>query len=529
MIHDLNQADGAVERATDVCIVGGGTAGLYLAEALTRRRIGVVVLEAGGSSPASPQEFGVTTRQGQMLYRGADQGRSFGLGGTSVLWGGQMIAVTASDVSDRPAAGFAAWPIAHGELARYMERVRDRLGLGRRPLEDDGRLIARRFPLLRQISPDLELRLSEWIPFRSRNMAQAFADTLARPDGPHVWVNAVATRVETTATASGRRVEALHAVSVADGSRTIRILPRVLVVTAGALESTRFLLELDAANDHCISRSGAPLGRYFADHLSVPCGRFHCHDWSRFNASVAPIFVGSIMRSPRLELSPSAQARLGLPSAFAHVTFLTHGDTGFDVVRNLLRGRQGEERRLGLTLGNVGRVVHDVTAMSTWRFLRERLWIPRSAELLLQVDIEQTANPDSRVYLTDEVDSRGRRRLAIDWRVQASDLDVIRSVVQIVAEGWRTSTMAPLADLETASPASPSGFQTPYDVYHPTGTIRMGESAATSVVDPALTVWGFDNLHVSSTAVFPSAGSANPGLTHLALTERLADKLAADA
>jgi choline dehydrogenase-like flavoprotein len=527
MIHDLNQADRAIELRTAVCIVGGGTAGLYLADALARRRIDTVVLEAGGFSPTPPQDFGIATRQGEMHYRGAERGRSFGLGGTSVLWGGQMIPMTPGDVAARPTAGFDAWPVSYAELIRYMELVRHHLGLGRSPLINDARIVTARFPLLREVCPDFDLRLSEWIPFRSRNMAQAFAGTLARSDGPSVWLNAVATRVETRATANGHHVEAIHAASLADGRRTLRVVPRVLVVTAGALESTRFLLELDAAHDHCITRSGAPLGHYFADHLSVPCGRFHCRRWAAFNAAVAPVFEGSIMRSPRLELSPTAQARLGLPSAFAHVTFVTHGDTGFDVVRNWLRGRQGEERQLALTFGNLGRVIHDVSAMGTWRFLHKRLWIPRSAELLLQVDIEQTPNPDSRVYLTDEVDPRGRRRLAIDWRVQASDLDVIRSVVQIVVDGWRNSAMASLADIEPFSPATHREFQTPYDVYHPTGTIRMGHSAASSVVDSALKVWGFGNLHVSSTAVFPSAGSANPGITHLALTERLADRLAA--
>lgn len=69
-------------------------------------------------------------------------------------------------------------------------------------------------------------------------------------------------------------------------------------------------------------------------------------------------------------------------------------------------------------------------------------------------------------------------------------------------------------------------FETQYDVYHPTGSLRMGSQPANSVTDANLRVWGLENCYVSSTAVFPSAGSANPGLMHLALTARLAEHLA---
>jgi choline dehydrogenase-like flavoprotein len=53
----------------------------------------------------------------------------------------------------------------------------------------------------------------------------------------------------------------------------------------------------------------------------------------------------------------------------------------------------------------------------------------------------------------------------------------------------------------------------------------MGSKPINSVVDSELRLWGCPNCYVSSTAVFPLAGSTNPGLTHLALTARLADHL----
>jgi choline dehydrogenase-like flavoprotein len=60
---------------------------------------------------------------------------------------------------------------------------------------------------------------------------------------------------------------------------------------------------------------------------------------------------------------------------------------------------------------------------------------------------------------------------------------------------------------------------------HIAGTCRMGVERKTSVVDSELKVWGFNNLYVIGSAVFPTLGTANPTLTIAALALRLADHL----
>ena len=524
MIRDLNQADPAGASCdAQVCIVGAGTAGIYLAQQLRRLGLQVVMLEAGDSLARRPEEIDQRCEQRGIRYRGADLGRSFGLGGTSALWGGQMIPLAESDMGPRPGVGFDAWPMGYAEVAAYFQVVRQQLGLGAGSgpsVAANSNLLASRFSALLKLGRSFDLRLSEWLPFKKRNFAKAFADTLSHDAGVTVWLNATVVGMPRANPSGNSQIETITAQS--PNGRKLNVRPSVVVICAGALESTRLLLEFDGPTGGSITNDGAPLGRYFADHLSVTCGRFICRDWRRYNLAVGPIFANGVMRTPRMELTGLAQQELGLTSAFAHFTFVTQGNTGFDVVRSVLRRRQGEQQSLGLTPSLLWRVVTDVTAMAFWRGVYRRLWIPRKAELLLQVDIEQTPNAASRLTLSEERDTFNRKRLVIDWQITPDDVRVIRKVAEVTIDAWQGSPLREVAELELTLPDEFDSFATLYDVYHPTGSLRMGTSAANSVVDKDLRLWKTDNCYVTTTAVFPSAGSANPGLTHLALTARLA-------
>lgn len=527
MIEDLLGAnDSVTEVSAQVCIIGAGTAGIFLAQQLCQRDVSVVMLEAGDRISRKPVDVDQTCEQRGIRYRGADLGRSFGLGGTSVLWGGQMLPLARSDLQARPAAGFAAWPIDYADIAAYFPMVRKMLGfeaVGAGDVSADAAVMDRRFPDLRRFSPAFDLRLSTWLPFKRRNFAKGFAKSLHGDTHLTVWLNAAVVAMERSADTQPATIKSVTARS--PKGQTLVVQADLVVVCAGALESTRLLLAYDEATGGSITASGAPLGRNFSDHLSISCGRFACRNWRVFNQAVGAIFQRGLMRTPRLELTARTQQEEALTSAFAHFTFVTHGDTGFDVVRNILRRRQGEAQPLELTPTLLGRVVTDVSAMGLWNLIHNRLWIPRRADVLLQVDIEQTPNPDSRLSLSEERDLLGRKRLVIDWRITSNDVRVIRKVAELTVAAWQQSPLREAAELQLTLPEQFDNFESLYDVYHPTGSLRMGLSPTDSVVNSDMRLWAAENCYVSTTAVFPSAGSANPGMMHLALTARLAEHI----
>ena len=57
------------------------------------------------------------------------------------------------------------------------------------------------------------------------------------------------------------------------------------------------------------------------------------------------------------------------------------------------------------------------------------------------------------------------------------------------------------------------------------GTTRMSNNEVNGVVDANCKVYGLANLFIAGSSVFPSVGYANPTLTIVALSLRLADRL----
>ena len=55
------------------------------------------------------------------------------------------------------------------------------------------------------------------------------------------------------------------------------------------------------------------------------------------------------------------------------------------------------------------------------------------------------------------------------------------------------------------------------------GSTRMGDDPGNSVTDAQGRVHGIENLYVAGSSLFPSAAAANPTLTIVALSLRLAD------
>jgi choline dehydrogenase-like flavoprotein len=153
----------------------------------------------------------------------------------------------------------------------------------------------------------------------------------------------------------------------------------------------------------------------------------------------------------------------------------------------------------------------------------------------LPMGMEQEPNPNSRVMLTDEHDSLGMPRIALDWRFGELEERTFHRGVEILASEVGRMGLGRVKLLPDNVIPAGSGLHSgtravgwPRSIegqYHHMGTTRMARDPKHGVVNADCRVHGIDNLFIGGSSVFPTVGYTNPTLTIVALSLRLADHL----
>jgi choline dehydrogenase-like flavoprotein len=157
--------------------------------------------------------------------------------------------------------------------------------------------------------------------------------------------------------------------------------------------------------------------------------------------------------------------------------------------------------------------------------LGHRRRVSDDAVVKLQLNLAQDTPSRSRIRLSGELDAFGVPQASVDWRVTANELATVRGFAT-----WLKERFAGLGieGIEWVPEVFEAGGKVPGmdDARHAMGGACMGNDADESVVDSELTVRGVANLSIASAAVFPSGSPQLPTLPLMALTLRLAERLA---
>jgi hypothetical protein len=515
MIVDLNNLEKVNKLDSEICIIGGGLVGLYLANKLRSNNLEVTVIEAGNQNFQSARNLKFKTYHKSFFYGGADSGRNFGLGGTSVLWGGQMLPLTRSDIENRTYIGTSSWPIKYKSLCKYYNIVKKDFNFS---------LINSKIRNFNFLKNYFLIRFSTWLPIRYRNFYSLFSKKIKSDNKLNVFINSQVIKIKNSKKKNLKNDFIINnLIAISPNGNVLNIKAKIVIICCGALESTKLMLVYNKKNNNFITSNGAPLGLFFSDHLSVICGKINLFDWKKFNLYFSPIFRNGLMSTPRFELNSLTQKKRRLPSAFVHFNFNTNHSTYRDVLKYIFKRKIISFKDMILLIVSIFLIIKDIYNLFIFRFFYRIAWFYKSTKMLLEIDIEQIPNKDNRIFLVN------KKNLAIDWRISSKDIKYVKIISNIFAECWNNSKLKKIAIVKINLPSSKKllismkkNFKAPY---HPTGTIRMGNNPKESVVDKNLKVWKVNNCYVLSTAVFPSSGSANTGMCLLALANRLSDHI----
>jgi choline dehydrogenase-like flavoprotein len=140
--------------------------------------------------------------------------------------------------------------------------------------------------------------------------------------------------------------------------------------------------------------------------------------------------------------------------------------------------------------------------------------VPRVVHKLSQRDLESL--------------HRLHEQIAADLKTMSCGGELIGTPEELANAGWMDAyqyypdTTFPMEILGTPEELAKAQWR---DAFHYLGTTRMGINSEYSVVNPDLRVHTVDNLYVAGGSVFPTSGCANPTMTIVALSIRLAEHL----
>jgi choline dehydrogenase-like flavoprotein len=521
MLIDLHQFSSDTLPQADICIVGGGIAGLVLADSLKGSGLKVCLLEAGGLFLESRSQDLYAAEIIGHPHSGTTDGRFRMLGGSSTRWGGQILPLANHDFSQRSHVPESGWPIAPEDLEPYYAQVEEILGVNHLPFSSD------LLPYLphshsNNFQHGLQMRFSKWAPFIRRNIARTLGRRLQGDPNIQIFYHANVSLIQLHP--QGHKVDWVEAKTYE--GRTIRFYANQFVICAGTIETCRILLMSNNVQMNGIGNHHDLVGRYFHDHLSMPAARILPQSRKAFLERFSPYFLGQTRHTLKLESTAEYQSKKKSLNSMGHFVFEAPKDTAFSLIKQFLQQKQGQDKKQ-VSVPNLSLLPEELLDLSylVWQAsFRKRRWSPARADLILYIDCEQQPNPHSRITISSRCDALGLPKTVVDWRWGEPERHAMQTYQKLFMEQWAAWEIGKLEWLCNFEEDS-DWMERIKDIYHPMGGTRMSLNDRHGVVNSDLRLHSVINLYVASCSIFPTGGSSNPTMTLMATTLRLATHL----
>jgi choline dehydrogenase-like flavoprotein len=521
LLNEFKELRLPTPRSLRTVIVGSGAVGLYAARELSERGHDVVVIESGGVGLDSfaPESYSSVG----LMHDGIRLGRSRSLGGTTNLWGGQLVEFQPADFAGRAWVPDSKWPVTYDEISSYHRRTYENLGISGEHL-DDLRMFKRALGSRPHFEEGLEMFLTRWL--RIPSFAVAYSNEIRSSRNlsvllHHTVVGFVGLQGHITAVRAIDRHGQPHLI---EGDR--------FILAAGTIEIVRLLLHAAATLDwDCPWRHNINVGAFFQDHFVGRIASVHPTKSRQFFDTFCNLVWSGHKFQPKVRLTNETLAH-------SHVLNI-HGTFCFEssIAENLVFLKQFLKAAIhSRKIGGMGDLFGNLKACGKhllplmWKYVvANRIFVPSNSKISLGIQCEQIPLRESRITIDPSViDVVGLPKVILNWKGGSEELVSIREFALRCDRALRAAGLAHLNIAEDLMNLQPRFLATLRDNYHQTGGARMAESEQDGVVDRNLRVFGTRNLFVAGAASFRTSSNANVTFTALAFVTRLVDHLVSE-
>ena len=523
---DLDSGNTPKDFQADIAIVGAGAAGITLARECSASGLDVLLIESGGHDyKAEVQDLYHGFVSGIDYYELRESRLRF-FGGTTAIWGGRCAQLDPIDFEHRPWLKHSGWPFQKDAIQEYYARAQEALDL---PVVDHNAMPSAPNPF-KDLGDKARTDALYWqFDEQFSRFTLASCRDLQESDRVTILLNANVVGIQTSE--NGKTVSALTIRNL--NLQDAVIQARYYILATGGLENPRLLLaSRTPSHPQGIGNHNDQVGRYFMEHPHGRVGHvttdnpkaFFEH-FRAYQRDQKGFRYGMLLR-PTQKMQAEEQI---LNTCFT-VSVYPHPGEKRDFYKSAYSKikHDMEPSAFGRGLWRI------VKKASRWfqdhrgPSIKSRLLKNKRYGIYAVARAEQAPNPDSRVRLVSEKDKLGVPKIDLDWQMLAIDKFSLNRAVQSFDQDLQALN---LGQITPQAWLSDSKIDWEFDDlvtshvmggYHHMGTTRMGTDPQSSVVDPNGCVHGMENLYIAGSSVFPTSGWANPTLTILALSFRLA-------
>jgi len=523
IIDAFNLNSSALLQA-DICIVGGGAAGIAIAREFIGTPYQVLLLESGDFDyDSETQSLYEVQNVGHPLRM--DKGyvsRNRYFGGSTNTWAGRCIPLNDIDFQQRSWVKDSGWPFSRKTLEPFYQRAASVLKLPKyqefNPYHWHSKILDNQAGFL---FPDaIAMPEVALYAHSATKMGQVYKQELLEASNIQICIHANVTEIEPNS--DHTQIEQLHVKTL--WGNQFRVKGRVYILACDGWENARLLLQSQRHSPQGVGNNHDLVGRYYMEHPKIYLGRIY----PTAKTLRSPIFQdlirtqnGFAQMGIRLSNLQQQQAQIlnhyiellpGYPAGMpeASKAFQWVGSCLKRLKWNAIRA---EDVQTFLPhLGNLADY-----------FIRKRFNQPITYPYISILNhFEQAPYRESRVMLGQERDALGQNRLKVELRITAQEKESLAQLHQILDKHFQKMGMGRLV---SDVPDIESQWKDLTDSSHHMGTTRMHDNPHNGVVDRDCKIHGLANIFIASSSVFPTGGHANPTLTIVALALRIADHL----
>lgn len=464
----------------DVVILGAGAAGITVARRLSRAGAKIALVEGGGFE---------ATEQAQDFYDGTTTSLPYSLkssrlrmfGGSTNHWSGWCRPLDKQTFIAKPEINYPGWSITRDELTPYLSEALQIIDIdSSAPWEPPEDIKNSHFNQRLQEAGFKEIYWHWSPPTRFRPKYRVELE-----DDPNITMFINQALIDFDYTPEGE----INGAVVQDSESNDRqvIFGKQFIMACGGIENARLLLHINAKHGVDFGDQSGVLGKYFMEHPhSLKVGRAVFLN-RNYQHIATPDSSGTRFFYPM----PALMEREGAVQVVVRIveSQTDDGDAWMDALDDLTTLSKSDQ----------------------WQFYN------------IDISTEQFPSVTNAITLSDETDQHGISRTILNWDLAEIDRHSIRSILLNFAVFMLNVDARCYFDPWVLDVTQAPHF---FGSSHHMGTTRMASRADDGVVDTDCKVYGTTNLYMAGSSVFPTGGHANPTLTIVQMSLRLADHLA---